>query len=319
MSCQGKYYKYINCVVKFNSLFEKGGLSLDRLRNFALIAEAGGLSIAAGGDPARMSLFSKQVKELEGFFGVALTHRQGRTIKLTEAGRQLAQLAQAHLSGLADFQRTCQSVPQTVSLGTGSSVLEWVVLPKVAKWRQLLGNTRFEFQTGRTHELVHRLTDMSLDIGLIREDAVPRPLKSKRVLLLTYALFLPRRLATAASADSVKAALATTPLATSVGGDFRERLDAAAAKAHWPLRIELACPSFTQAARAVKTGAFGAVLPSVAAAEFAPNEVVHVPLPFLKSYELRIGIAWNARLTEVRPVVERAINSLSQVLTDENL
>ena len=33
-----------------------------------------------------MSLFSKQVKELEGFFGVALTRRQGRKATLTEAG-----------------------------------------------------------------------------------------------------------------------------------------------------------------------------------------------------------------------------------------
>src|SRR5512135_1590479 len=102
-------------MVKFQGLFARGGLSLERLRNFALIAEAGGMSLAAGGDPARMSLFSKQVKELEAFFGVALTLRQGRKVKLTEAGQRLAQLAQAHLSGLEDFQQTCQGVPQTLS------------------------------------------------------------------------------------------------------------------------------------------------------------------------------------------------------------
>src|SRR5512146_2047764 len=101
-------------MIKFQELFAKGGLSLDRLRNFALIAEAGGLSLAAGGDPARMSLFSKQVKELEAFFGVALTRRQGRTVKLTEAGHRLARLAHAHLSGLEDFRQTCQGVPQTL-------------------------------------------------------------------------------------------------------------------------------------------------------------------------------------------------------------
>lgn len=304
-------------MVKFNSLFERGGLSLDRLRNFALIAEAGGLSLAAGADPARMSLFSKQVKELEAFFGVALTQRQGRTIKLTEAGRRLAQLAEAHLSGLADFQQTCQGVPLSLALGASNSVLEWLVLPQVAKLRQSLPNTLFEFHTGRTHHLVRRLTDMSLDLGLIREDAVTRPLKSKRLLLLNYSLFVPRRLAPKVGDDRLKAALTGLPLAIPTGGEFREYLEAGASKARWPLRIELSCSSFTHAARAVKTGAFGAVLPSVAAVEFAPGEVVQVPLPFLKSYARPICVAWNPRLTEVRPVVERAVTALHQALAGD--
>src|SRR6266496_1841306 len=101
-------------MVKFKSLFQKTGLSLDRLRNFALIADAGGLSLAAGGASSRMSLFSKQVRELEAFFGVALTVRQGRAVKLTDAGRELAQLARAHLGGLADFQQACCKLPQTL-------------------------------------------------------------------------------------------------------------------------------------------------------------------------------------------------------------
>jgi DNA-binding transcriptional LysR family regulator len=301
-------------VVKFKSLFDRGGLSLDRLRSFALIAQAGGLSLAAGGEPARMSLFSKQVKELETFFGVALTRRQGRTVKLTEAGQRLAQLAHAHLSGLEDFQQTCQGVPQTLSLGSGNSVIEWLVMPQTAKLRRSLPNTLFEFYDGRTDDLVRQLTDMSMDLALVREDAVVRPLKSKRLRLLTYSLFVPRRLAASIRQDNLKAGMARVPLATSVGGQFREQLATAAAKAGWPLRIELSCSSFTQAAQVVKTGAFGAALPDLAAVEFAPGEVVQFPLPFLKSYALPICVVWNPRLAEVRPVVVKAITALIQAL-----
>ena len=214
---------------KYESLLNRGGLSLDRLRNFALIAQAGGLSRAAGGDATRMSLFSKQVKELEGFFGVALTRRQGRIVKLTEAGDRLAQLAQAQLSGLADFQQTCQGLPQTISLGSGNSSVEWLVMPQMAKLRQILPNTRFEFYDGRTEDLVRQLTDMSLDLALVREDAVARPLKSKRLMMLTFSLFLPKRLAATIREDNLKAAMGELPLATSVGGQFREQLTAAAA------------------------------------------------------------------------------------------
>jgi DNA-binding transcriptional LysR family regulator len=293
---------------KYKSLFDRGGLSLDRLRNFVLISEAGGLSRAADRDPTRMSLFSKQIKELEAFFGAALTRRQGRTIKLTDAGNQLAQLARGYLSGLEDFQQTCQGVPQTLCIASGNSVLEWLLLPQFAKLRQALPNTLFNLQTGRTNDLVQRLTDMSVDLALIREDAVLRPLKSKRLLRLDYALFLPRRLAASVRGVELNQALAGLPLATSAGGQFREYLEAAASKARCPIRIELSCSSFTQAARAVQTGAFGAVLPTLAAVEFAPGEVVQVPLPFLKSYARPIVVAWNPRLIEVRPAVERLVN-----------
>ena len=111
--------------------------------------------------------------------------------------------------------------------------------------------------------------------------------------------------------------MAGLPLATSIGGQYREQLTIAAAKAAWPLRIELSCSSFTQAARAVKTGAFGAALPNLAAAGFAPGEAIQFPLPFLRSYARPICVAWNPRLAEVRPVVEHAIGALQQALAGD--
>ena len=58
---------------EFEQLFDISGLSLDRLRSFLKVAEAGNLATAAQGDAVRQSQYSRQVKELEGFFGVALT------------------------------------------------------------------------------------------------------------------------------------------------------------------------------------------------------------------------------------------------------
>jgi hypothetical protein len=77
---------------------------------------------------------------------------------------RLAQLAQAQLSGLADFQQTCRGVPQTISLGTSNSVLEWVVLPQIAEWPRLFGNILFELYSGRTNELVRRLTEIGVSV-----------------------------------------------------------------------------------------------------------------------------------------------------------
>ena len=80
----------------------------------------------------------------------------------------------------------------------------------------------------------------------------------------------------------------------------------------------MSCSSFTVTAQAVKTGAFGAALPSPAAVEFTPGEVVQFALPFLKSYALPVAVAWNPRLTAVRPVVERAVQALHQALSGES-
>jgi hypothetical protein len=74
------------------------------------------------------------------------------------------------------------------------------------------------------------------------------------------------------------------------------------------LQIELSCASFTQAARAVAAGAYGGVLPSLARSDFKPGETMEFALPFLKSYARPIVVAWNPRLIEVRPVVERSLN-----------
>ena len=115
---------------KYSSLLSKGGLSLDRLHNFCLIAEAGGLTRAAGGDPGKLSLFSRQIRDLEEFFGVELKRRHGKGIVITDAGRRLAQLTRAHLLGLEDFQREARQLPMQLSIATGNSILEWCCFRK---------------------------------------------------------------------------------------------------------------------------------------------------------------------------------------------
>jgi len=74
----------------FEALFSTRGLSLDRLRSFLEMAEAGGIARAAPGDPVRQSQISRQIRELEEFFGTELTQRRGKGLVLTPAARRLA-------------------------------------------------------------------------------------------------------------------------------------------------------------------------------------------------------------------------------------
>jgi DNA-binding transcriptional LysR family regulator len=296
----------------FDEMLSKGGLSLDRLRNFCRIAEAGGIAKAAGGDPGRQSLYSRQIKELEAFFGVELKVRRGKGIVLTDAGQQLARLARAHLLGLADFRRTARKMPQRISIGSGNSVIEWVLVPGMSALSKALPEARFECYGERTRVIVSSLLDLTLDLGIIREDAVRRPLKSIRLTSVAYSLFVPKKLSPGLEEANLCRRLNHIPLATAMGGQFRGTLETGAEKLGWPLKIVISCSSFTQAARLVLSGNYGGVLPSIAKGDFDASRVVEIPLPFLKNYSRMLCLAWNPRLVEVRPFIALAVEALSE-------
>jgi len=197
-----------------------------------------------------------------------------------------------------------------ITIAAGNSVLEWVILPKLATLRDALPNTSLDFYSDRTRTIVAKLADMTIDLGLVRDDAVTSPLKAKRLFTVNYSLFLPRALARGINTQNLKRRLAQMPIATTAGGQFREMLQQAADKAKWPIKIAVSCSSFTQAARAVRGGICGAVLPDIAAQDWGDGEVAQIPLPFLRGKQRQICVAWNPRLAEVRSLLRPAIQAI---------
>ena len=118
-------------IVMFKELLSEGGLSLDRLKNFCAIAEAGGIARVAGGNPAKQALYSRQVRELEQFFGVELTRRKGKGIEVTEQGMELARQVRAHLQSLTDFKKACAGQPIEFRIASGNSIVEWLLVPNI--------------------------------------------------------------------------------------------------------------------------------------------------------------------------------------------
>ena len=287
-------------------LLSLNGLSLERLRNFCLIADVGSLTKAAHGDASRMAMFSRQIKELETFFGVELRRRKGKGIVLTEAGLRLAALGREQFSGLEDFRNSCRNLPVEVSFASGNSLLEWLLLPKSAELRKALPDVRIHLFNKRTGEIVDGLVQQSLDFGLIRADALRPGLSSAKVRSQTYSLFVPRKMASGLTSANLRQKIAELPLATSVGGQFRQQLEVDAKTAKWVLKIELSCSSFTQASRAVASGAYSGILPDVASVQFDSKEVTRFELPFLKRYARPLVLAWNPRTATVRDIMATA-------------
>ena len=116
----------------FEDLFSMSGLSIDRLKSFVEVAEKGAIARVADGDPSRQSLISRQISELEAFFGTELTRRKGKGLELTEAGHQLARQTRLQFQGLADFKASCTGQPVEFQIAAGNSVIEWLLAPAMA-------------------------------------------------------------------------------------------------------------------------------------------------------------------------------------------
>ncbi|HEV7925422.1 MAG TPA: LysR family transcriptional regulator [Verrucomicrobiae bacterium] len=298
----------------FAELLQQRGLSLDRLQSFCLVAQAGGVTKAAKGDAARQSLFSRQINELEEFFGTELIRRKGRGIVLTETGERLNVVARECFASLLDFKRECTNQPAEVVIGTGESVIQWLLMPRLDQIRERMPNVRLKFLNLPTEETVKQLSDGLIDFALVRKDAVARPLQAKTVGVMGYSLFVPCNLHAADNKKDNLKILDGLPLATLEGeGSFRSALANFARKRGIQVNVQVECPSFPLAARAVARGKVAAILPSIAATDLQANGAKQVAVTFLKEFDREMCLATNPRLIRIRPVLEKVAAVLLQV------
>ncbi len=297
-----------------SELLQQGGLSFDRLQSFCLVAEAGGVTKAAKGDPARQSLYSRQIRELEEFFGVELIRRKGRGITLTEAGASLHVIVREHFAALSDFKNQCKGQPVEVAIGAGDSIIQWLLLPRLGEIRKGSPQVRFKFLNLTTDEAVKRLADGMIDFALVREDAVARPLQSTPLGVMGYSLFIPQNLKSAVGPKENLKLLDNLPLATLEGeGSFRGMLADIAKRQKSGLNIQVECSSFTLAARAVSEGNVAAILPAIAASELQSTAVIQIRPGFLRHFDRKMCLASNPRLVRIRPVLQHVETTLAQL------
>jgi DNA-binding transcriptional LysR family regulator len=298
-----------------SNLLQQSGLSLERLRSFCLVAEAGGVTKAAKGDAAKQSLYSRQVKELEQFFGTELMRRKGGGIVLTTAGERLNVVARECFASLWDFKSECQGLPVDIVIGAGESLIRWLLMPKLVEVQKSLPNARLKFLNLSTGEIVRRLADGLIDFGIVRRDAVGGALRTAALGTMGYSLFLPAG-AKAGGDGQERDAKVLDGLALATlegGGSFRQELAAVARKHRLRLNIQLECSSFPLVAKAVEVGGMAAILPRIAGVELGRAGIEEVMVVPLKSCGRDISLAWNPRLLRIRTALDKAERTFAQV------
>lgn len=299
----------------YEKLFSERGLSLDRLRVLVEVYDAGGIARAAPGDPIRQSQYSRQLRELSEFFGAEVARRQGRQLKLTIQGVQLAELVRSQLHALQDFRAECRAETVDYTIAAGDSLIHWLVIPRLGEIMRKQTAVRFATSNLRTNEIVQQLKDGRVDFGVIRKDAVVTPLKSAALGSLTFVAIVPKSLAPARGNLSLRDVLGTLPFAAHTSdGQFTQKLRDIAKELQTELRPALICQSFPQAMAAIRSGGFGSVLPALALKELPKESYAEVPASQLHNLNRGIVLAWNSRLPRIRSSAKGLIESLQSAL-----
>lgn len=295
----------------YEKLFNKGGLSLDRLRALVEVANAGGISRAVS-EPARQSQYSRQLKELESFFGVELTRRDGKTLALTPAGEQLVLRVREHFKGLEEYLATTSNQATRFSLGAGDSLIQWLLIPRLPLIEKNMPPVKIELFNRKTDDIIRDLRDMKLDYGLVRANALKAGLQETPVFKMEFALFIPKAIAKEVSNDADPfQLLAGIPLAITESGAFAKTVEYLANKKKHILHSVLQCDSHPAVAAAVATGRYAAVLPLIAKAVLPASSCHCIQSPKgFAALARSISLAWNPRLDKINERAEKFRKSL---------
>jgi DNA-binding transcriptional LysR family regulator len=293
----------------FERLFAESGLSLDRLRALVEVGAAGSMVRAAGGDPARQSQYSRQIKELEDFFQTGLVERHGKGIRLTAGGRELARISRFFLLGLSNFQRGCRAEGQTYRIGAGPTFIASFLLPVLAESRCVRAGLRFSVEAVLGDEVERRLHDLTLDFGVVTRAAVSRPLQLHDLGSCGWKLWVPKSLCSTARQAERAFADKRLPVVWPEGELPRSEFG--------PLEDYepgLTCTNFLEAKIALGERSLAAFLPDFLPLGTIADRCVNPTVAAVDSCVFHYRLAWNPRLLRLNPHARRRKDSLVESL-----
>jgi len=295
----------------FEKLFSQSGLSLDRLKALVEVGASGSIVQAAGGDAARQSQYSRQIKELEDFFQIGLVERHGKGIQLTASGRELARISRFFLLGLSNFQRGCLAEGQTYRIGGSPTFLATFLMPMLADPSRTKSGIRYSVETVSEEDVERRLHELTLDFGIVTRPALSRPLQVRDLGRWKALVWVPKSLCKTEKEAARELAAMRLPLAWPQQEFPRE--NAGICKDYEPA---LTCGSFLETRAALEQQGLAAVLPDFLAPTKPANRFWKVSILGLETSEFHYRLAWNPRLLRLNPHASRRRDALSAALTE---
>lgn len=308
-------YLIYDYTVMNSELTSKSGLSLDRLRNFCMVAELGGVTRAAQGDSNRQTLFSRQIRELEKYFGTKLFVRKGRRIELTDSGKRLLRITKEFYSALEDYAEECQLDQRDLRIGAGDSIIQWLMLPRLKELRECTSSANLIFKNLRTSDILHQLLHGELQYSLTRPlehaDLISIPIGTIR-----YRLFLHK--GTTTRKKHLAEILDDIPLVGMEGGGrFEQRMEEIAGKFGMMLKYAVRCSSLPMMARAVQVQGVAAILPEIASSDPILKGCKCLEVEGVETLDHEICLSWSKRQQDYHERLAEEGNAIARVLITE--
>ena len=146
-------------------------LDITTLRSFVAVADAGGVTRAAGFLHLTQSAVSMQLKRLEELLGLDLLDRSGRTIALTPSGEQLLTYARrmVALNDEVITRLTDQAFEGEISLGVPHDIV-YPAIPRVLKqFNAAFPRVRVQLEASHTRVLKDKFEKGACDLILTTE------------------------------------------------------------------------------------------------------------------------------------------------------
>jgi DNA-binding transcriptional LysR family regulator len=283
------------------------GLSLDRLETLSGIVAQGGIARAAGGDANRQSQFSRQVAELEGWFGVGLLDRSSSPGKPTDAALRIVRQVDEFRREMDAIRESAGGVRRTVVFGAGERMIRSYLIPWAAKIRK--EDLKLVFRNLTSSAIRTELLARRLDFGVLRSERCPEGMARVALKPIPMCLLLPAALVQGRRKCSWQE-LQKIPLVLLEGdGRFKRFLREKALAAGIGLDVAMECSTWTQVIDAMRGCGHGGFLPKDLESQF-PTGFAVVALPGLAEMVDDFVIAWSAAEAVKRPEIGQLVKRL---------
>lgn len=290
---------------------DQKGLSLDRLQTLCRVAADGGVMAASGGNPNKQSLYSRQLRELEAFFGVPLLDRSRTPHTLSEFGVRVEQAARGFLAEIAVLSSVQHTAAIPLRIGAGESVIQALLMPRLIP---RLEGVRWVFCNMTGDAIVSALRSRRIDLGVAHAGRNYVGLKSFRLGYHGVHLIGSDPGLVHTSSVSWKD-LRDFSLAVPEGdSDLRRELDATLKSSRHAPRVGVECTSYTQAIEAARNRGVVGVVPDYLAPQAKERGLFSIPLEELANFRRELRLLWHEASAEMKPKVEICVNLLKKGL-----
>lgn len=304
-------------------MFEKGtnkltskNFSLGRLKSLIDVSKAGYILKAASGNTTEAAKISRQIGELEEFFGkVSLRSKNGKLKGLSKEGEELATIAESFLSAMQTFQDKIDGIQPSIAIGAGETFLSSVLLPNFANLKNSARGIRVNLCNMRSSDLPKALDSGETDLIIVSEKRLGK--NEKRLILgkLDYKLYVPLTWPNLPRYKKSPLDMITKePFASlSGGGDRRKFIENLLKKENKKPNYELECSSHIEVLQAVKSKCFCGILPTFLAKDLPLTDFAHLGIRALSEMHGKLVVAWKKETFHYKPEVQTVAKEIQGI------